>query len=76
VEPFATQAAEASRMERGVSLAAHHLTQLDPGGDRGCCPMSPPTFCMAKILLPVDFSEACTRSAHHAAALAQRFDSD
>ena len=39
-------------------------------------PISSATVCPKKILFPIDFSDACTRVVHHAAALARHFDSE
>jgi nucleotide-binding universal stress UspA family protein len=56
-------------------MAALQLTALDPGREV-CLAISLPTFCIARILLPIDFAEPCARAAHHAAALARLFDSE
>jgi nucleotide-binding universal stress UspA family protein len=55
-------------------MASPQIAPLDT--DEMCSATSAGTFCMANILLPVDFSEPCARAVHHASTLSRCFGSE
>jgi hypothetical protein len=57
-------------------MAAPQLAPLDADAHPACLAIAPGTFRMAKLLLPVDFSEPCSRVARSASMLARFFGSE
>jgi nucleotide-binding universal stress UspA family protein len=57
-------------------MASPQIAPLDTDADEMCSATSAGTFCMANILLPVDFSEPCARAVRTASMLARCFGSE